>query len=47
MAINALLALHEKVAETPMGVNREAARRAAEEAALASRPTIEFKGLLR
>ena len=47
MLLNALLALHEKVAETPMGVNREAARRAAEEAALAARPTIEFKGLLR
>ncbi|WP_415677603.1 NuoB/complex I 20 kDa subunit family protein [Tsukamurella hominis] len=47
MLLNALLALHEKVAETPMGVNRETARRAAEEAALASRPTIEFKGLLR
>ncbi|TWS23563.1 NADH-quinone oxidoreductase subunit B [Tsukamurella sputi] len=47
MLLNALLALHEKVAETPMGVNREAARRAAEEAAMAARPTIEFKGLLR
>ncbi|MGV7903889.1 NADH-quinone oxidoreductase subunit B, partial [Mycobacterium kansasii] len=29
MLLTALLALHEKVAETPMGVNREAARRAA------------------
>ncbi len=47
MLLNALIALHEKVAETPMGVNRETARRAAEEAALAARPTIEFKGLLR
>ncbi|GAB3132804.1 NADH-quinone oxidoreductase subunit B [Tsukamurella serpentis] len=47
MLLNALIALHEKVAQTPMGVNREQARRAAEEAAMAARPTIELKGLLR
>ncbi|BDH56095.1 hypothetical protein MTP03_10340 [Tsukamurella sp. PLM1] len=47
MLLNALIALHEKVSQTPMGVHREEARRAAEEAALATRPTIELKGLLR
>ncbi|ADG79756.1 NuoB/complex I 20 kDa subunit family protein [Tsukamurella paurometabola] len=47
MLLNALIALHDKVADTPMGSHREEARRAAEEAALNTRPTIELKGLLR
>ncbi|MFD3508569.1 NuoB/complex I 20 kDa subunit family protein [Nocardia sp. NPDC058666] len=47
MLLNAILALHEKIAEMPMGVNREEAIRAAEKAALASTPTIRMEGLLR
>ncbi|WP_019200577.1 NADH-quinone oxidoreductase subunit B family protein [Tsukamurella sp. 1534] len=47
MLLNALIALHDKVGSTPMGVHREEARRAAEEAALSATPTIELKGLLR
>jgi NADH-quinone oxidoreductase subunit B len=47
MLINALLTLHEEVRKTPMGVHREQVRAAAEAAALASRPVIELKGLLR
>ena len=47
MLINALLTLHEEVRRTPMGVNREKVRAAAEAAALNARPVIELKGLLR
>ncbi len=47
MLLNAILALHEQVRSTPFGVNREAAVRAAEEAALAATPTSQMKGLLR
>ncbi len=47
MLLNAILALHEQVRHTPFGVNREAAVRAAEEAALAATPTSQMKGLLR
>ncbi|MFD4350930.1 NuoB/complex I 20 kDa subunit family protein [Nocardia sp. NPDC058519] len=47
MLLNAILALHAKIAEMPMGVNREEAIRAAETAALASTPTIRMEGLLR
>ncbi|WP_040796615.1 NuoB/complex I 20 kDa subunit family protein [Nocardia higoensis] len=47
MLLNAILALHEKIANTPMGVNREEAVRAAERAALAATPTIRMEGLLR
>jgi NADH-quinone oxidoreductase subunit B len=47
MLLNAILALHAKIAEMPLGVNRTEAVAAAEQAALATRPTIEFKGLLR
>ncbi|MDF0530219.1 NADH-quinone oxidoreductase subunit B [Tsukamurella sp. 8F] len=47
MLLNAVMALHEKIAHMPLGVHREEAVRAAEEAALSARPTIEFKGLLR
>jgi NADH-quinone oxidoreductase subunit B len=39
--------LHAKIQEMPLGVNRAEAIAAAEAAALASRPTIELKGLLR
>ncbi|NDK90817.1 NADH-quinone oxidoreductase subunit B [Gordonia desulfuricans] len=47
MLLNAILALHDKIAQTPLGVNREEAIWAAEQAALQSAPTIELKGLLR
>jgi NADH-quinone oxidoreductase subunit B len=47
MLLNAILALHAKIAEMPLGVNRTEAVAAAERAALASKPTIELKGLLR
>jgi NADH-quinone oxidoreductase subunit B len=47
MLLNAILALHAKIAEMPLGVHRTEAVAAAEQAALATRPTIEFKGLLR
>jgi NADH-quinone oxidoreductase subunit B len=47
MLLNAILMLHDKIQEMPLGVNRAEAIAAAEEAALASRPTIELKGLLR
>ncbi|MCX5042856.1 NADH-quinone oxidoreductase subunit B [Aldersonia sp. NBC_00410] len=47
MLLHAIIELHNKIAAAPIGVNREEAVRAAEQAALAVRPTIEFKGLLR
>jgi NADH-quinone oxidoreductase subunit B len=47
MLLYAILKLHEKIAEMPLGVNREEAIREAEQAALSSTPTIELKGLLR
>ena len=47
MLLNAILALHAKIAEMPLGVHRAEAVAAAEKAALASQPTIELKGLLR
>ena len=47
MLLHAILALHAKIAEMPLGVHRAEAIAAAEEAALAARPTIELKGLLR
>lgn len=47
MLLNAILALHDKIADTPFGVNRQEAVRAAEQAALASTPTIRMEGLLR
>ncbi|WP_378729545.1 NuoB/complex I 20 kDa subunit family protein [Nocardia brasiliensis] len=47
MLLNAILALHAKIQEMPLGVNREEAVRAAEAAALASTPTIRMEGLLR
>ncbi|MGW5520729.1 NuoB/complex I 20 kDa subunit family protein [Gordonia sp. NPDC003950] len=47
MLLNAILALHAKIGEMPLGVNRAEAIWAAEQAALQSTPTIELKGLLR
>jgi NADH-quinone oxidoreductase subunit B len=47
MLLNAILTLHEQVRHSPLGVNREEAVRAAEEAALAATPTSQMKGLLR
>ena len=47
MLLHAILKLHDKIQEMPLGVNREEAIRAAEQAALAATPTIELKGLLR
>ncbi len=47
MLINSILALHEQIQSEPLGVNREAAARAAEEAAMAATPTSQMKGLLR
>ena len=46
MLINSIMALHDQVKHEPLGVNREAAARAAEEAALAATPTHQMKGLL-
>ena len=47
MLLNAILKLHEKIQEMPLGVNREHAIAEAEQAALAAQPTIEMHGLLR
>src|SRR5450631_713536 len=47
MLINAILALHKEILNAPLGVNRVAAAKAAEQAALIALPTIELKGLLR
>ena len=46
MLLNSILTLHEHVKNAPLGVNREEAARAAEEAALAATPTHQMKGLL-
>ncbi len=47
MLLYAILKLHDKIQEMPLGVNREVAIAEAEKAALAARPTIEHLGLLR
>src|SRR5271170_7642915 len=47
MLLYAILKLHDKIQEMPLGVNREVAIAEAEQAALAVRPTIEMRGLLR
>ena len=47
MLLHAILALHAKIAEMPLGVNRAEAVAAAEKAALAAPTTLELKGLLR
>ena len=47
MLLNAILTLHEKIQQMPLGVHRDEVARAAEQAALAATPTIQMKGLLR
>jgi NADH-quinone oxidoreductase subunit B len=47
MLLNAILMLHAKIQDMPLGVNRADAIAAAEQAALASPTTLELKGLLR
>ena len=47
MLLNAILMLHQKIQEMPLGADREKVARAAEAAAMDIRPTIEAKGLLR
>ncbi|MBT0767769.1 NADH-quinone oxidoreductase subunit B [Kineosporia sp. J2-2] len=47
MLINAIIELHQQIQSMPLGVNREKAARAAEEAALKAVPTSQMKGLLR
>ena len=47
MLLHAILALHAKIAEMPLGANRAEAVAAAEKAALAAPTTLELKGLLR
>src|SRR6202048_1061109 len=47
MLLYAILKLHDKIQEMPLGVNRDEAIAEAEQAALAARPTIEMRGLLR
>ena len=46
MLLNAIIKLHEQIESMPLGANREAAARAAEQAALAAVPTHQMKGLL-
>jgi NADH-quinone oxidoreductase subunit B len=46
MLMDAILKLHAEIQAMPLGVDREKAARAAEEAALKALPTIEMKGLL-
>jgi NADH-quinone oxidoreductase subunit B len=47
MLMNAILTLHKEILNAPLGVNRVAAAKAAEQAALTALPTMEMKGLLR
>ncbi|MDQ1294364.1 MAG: NADH-quinone oxidoreductase subunit [Actinomycetota bacterium] len=47
MLMNAILELHRQIGSSPLGVDRVAAARAAEEAAMAAVPTSQMKGLLR
>ena len=47
MLLNAILTLHAKIAEMPLGVHRDQVIAAAEAAALNSPTTLELKGLLR
>ena len=46
MLLNAIIPLHEQIQNTPLGVNRVTAARAAEEAAMQATPTHAMKGLL-
>jgi NADH-quinone oxidoreductase subunit B len=47
MLINAILELHQQIADMPLGSNRVKAAKAAEQAALEAVPTSRMKGLLR
>jgi NADH-quinone oxidoreductase subunit B len=47
MLMDAILKLHEKVANEPLGVHRERSEEEAEQTALTTAPTHEMKGLLR
>ena len=47
MLMDAILKLHEKVANEPLGVHRERSDEQAEQTALTAAPTHEMKGLLR
>jgi len=47
MLLNAILKLHEKIQQMPLGVNRDEVIAATERAALAATPTIAMRGLLR
>jgi NADH-quinone oxidoreductase subunit B len=47
MLIHAILELHDQISAMPLGANRTAAAKAAEQAALTATPTSELKGLLR
>jgi NADH-quinone oxidoreductase subunit B len=47
MLLHAILTLHAEIQNMPLGANRVAAAKVAEEAALTALPTIELKGLLR
>ena len=46
MLMNAILELHQQIQDMPLGVNRVAAAKAAEAAALTAVPTTHQKGLL-
>lgn len=46
MLLDAILKLHEKIQETPLGAHREEIAREVEAAALAATPTSKMKGLL-
>ncbi len=46
MLLNAIIKLHEQIEHMPLGANRVAAAKAAEQAALAAVPTSQMKGLL-
>src|ERR687894_1828884 len=47
MLIDSILALHQQIQDSPLGVNRKEAAQAAEAAALEATPTFQMKGLLR
>src|SRR5659263_169150 len=46
MLLNAILALHDQIQKSPLGVNRQQAAKAAEAAALEVTPTSRMTGLL-
>src|ERR1043165_1617763 len=46
MLLNAIITLHKEIQAMPLGVNREKATRAAEQAALTATPTHQMTGLL-